>query len=368
MPKFKHVVELDYTPSFRTEKVAGMFDVPVADKLRKEWDIDIPIEGKDWSVGLIVGASGAGKTTIAKRAFGEDAYFNGSVWQEKSILDDFSKDHEIKTITDSLSHVGLASPPAWMLPYSALSNGQRFRADLARAMLETEGLLVFDEFTSVVDRTVAKVGAFAAQKFIRKMKRQFVAVTCHYDVTEWLEPDWVYDVSAEKFAWGRLRRPSISIKIERCHHSAWQLFKGHHYLSADINKSARVYVAFVESEPAALCAVLAFPHPNLKNCYRGHRTVVLPDFQGIGLGNMLSEHVAELMLSEGKRFISTTSHPAMIGHRMRSEKWRLRKAPKRNSKPGRTSKESRSAAWNRLTCSFEYVGDVNSAKSGTSRV
>lgn len=357
MPKFKHVVELDYTPTFRTEKVAGMFDVPVTEKLRKEWNINIPIESKEWSVGLIVGASGAGKTTIAKRAFGEGAYFNGNKWQEKSLLDDFSKDHEIKTITDSLSHVGLASPPAWMLPYSALSNGQRFRADLARAMLETEGLLVFDEFTSVVDRTVARVGAFAAQKFIRKMNRQFVAVTCHYDVAEWLEPDWVYDVSSSSFTWGLLRRPQISVEIVRCHHSAWNLFKGHHYLSADINTSARVYVAMIDGEPAGLCAILPFPHPKLKGAWKEHRTVVLPDFQGIGLGNRLSEHVGDILRDEGKRFISTTSHPAMIGYRNKSAKWILTRKPSRTGASKGMQKGS--TAHNRLSASFEYLGERN---------
>jgi len=366
MPSFVHVVEADYCPTFRTEKVAGMFDVPVADKLRKEWNVQIPIEGKDWAVGLIVGASGAGKTTIAKRAFGEEAYFTGNEWRAKCLLDDFREDLDIKTITGALSHVGLASPPAWLLPYSALSNGQRFRADLARAMLETEGLLCFDEFTSVVDRTVAKVGAFACQKYVRKMGRQFVAVTCHYDVAEWLEPDWVYDVSSSTFTWGRLRRPPIEVTIERCHHSAWELFKGHHYLSADINKAARVYVAFVLGEPAALCAVLPFPHPKLKGAYKEHRTVVLPDYQGIGLGNMMSEHIGEMLIAEGKTFISTTSHPAMIGHRIRSKKWVMTR------KPGRTGRNKSgvlagTTAHNRLSASFRYVGDVNGAQVDASR-
>lgn len=354
MPRFKHVVEVDYTPTFRTEKVAGMFDVPVTEKLRKEWDIDMPIEDREWSVGLIVGASGAGKTTIAKRAFGGEAYFNGNKWESKSLLDDFSKGHDIKTITDALSHVGLASPPSWMLPYSALSNGQRFRAGLARSILETEGLLVFDEFTSVVDRTVAKVGAFAAQKFIRKNNRQFVAVTCHYDVSEWLEPDWVYDVSASSFTWGRLRRPEITIKIERCHNSAWKLFRGHHYLSAELNHSAHCYVASINDEPAGFCAVLPFPHPQLKNVWKEHRTVVLPDFQGIGLGNRLSEHVGSILKQQGKRLISTTSHPAMIGYRNKSDKWVLTKSPRRN--PASKSGIQKKTASARLTAAFEYIG------------
>ena len=39
-----------------------------------------------------------------------------------------------------------------------------------------------DEFTSVVDRQVAQIGAHAIQKYVRKHGRQFVAVSCHYDI------------------------------------------------------------------------------------------------------------------------------------------------------------------------------------------
>lgn len=356
MPSFKHVAEIEYKATFRTEKVAGMFDVPISEKLRKQWDVNIPVEDKDWSVGLIVGASGAGKTTIAKRAFGEDRYFSGHKWEAPCFLDDFAENIEIKKITDALSHVGFSSPPSWLLPYSALSNGQKFRCDLARALLETEGILVFDEFTSVVDRTVAKIGAFAAQKYIRKSGRQFVAVTCHYDVAEWLEPDWVYDVSTSEFKWGRLRRPDIRVEVERCHYSAWRLFRGHHYLSAELNKASRVYIAFVLGEPAALCAILPFPHPKLKNAYREHRTVVLPDYQGIGLGNRLSEHIGDMLKKEGKSFISTTTHPAMIGHRVKSDKWVLTRKPGRVNKPSADAIKQTAASFSRLTCSFRYVG------------
>lgn len=356
MPRFDHVVQTDYQPTFRTEKVVGMFDVPAASKLTKSWQVDLPIEAADWSVGLIVGASGAGKTTIAKRAFQDAVFFDSHKWGTTSLLNDFDAALDVRTITDALSHVGFASPPAWLLPYHCLSNGQKFRADLARAILETSGVLVFDEFTSLVDRTVAKVGSYAVQKYVRKMKRQFVAVTCHYDVAEWLEPDWVYDVSTMEFSRRLLRRPSIEVQIQQVHHSIWQVFKGHHYLSADLNTSARIYLATLEGQPAAMTAVLAFPHPQVKNMWKGHRTVVLPDFQGIGLGNKLSEHVGDLLLADGKRFTSVTSHPAMIHYRAKSLKWKMTREPSRVAKVGVSSTKSMNKSGNRLTASFEYMG------------
>lgn len=283
MPRIKHVVESDYVPSFRTEKVAGMFDVSPESKLRKEWDIDIPIEDRDWQIGLIVGASGSGKTTLANHVFGDNVH-HGFDWNAPSLLDDFPEDADAIDITETLSKVGFSSPPQWLLPYSVLSNGQKFRADLARCLIEYDDLFVFDEFTSVVDRQVAKVGAFAFQKSVRKSNKKFVAVTCHYDVEEWLQPDWVFDVSENRFKWGCLRRSSIDFTVHQCDRSLWSIFKGYHYLSADIAKTARCFCGLIDGRPVALTAVLPFPHPKRKGLWKGHRTVVLPDFQGMGIG------------------------------------------------------------------------------------
>lgn len=367
MPSFDYVVSTKYKQTFRTAKVVGMFDVPIEENISKQWHIDLPIEDLNWSVGLIVGASGSGKTTIAKQAFKDATYFVNNEWKENSLLDDFDQSLDIKTITDALSHVGFASPPSWLLPYHCLSNGQKFRADLARAVLETKNILVFDEFTSLVDRTVAKIGSYAVQKFIRKQKRQFVAVTCHYDVAEWLEPDWVYDVSTMCFDRRLLRRPSIEIKIQQVHHSVWRIFKGHHYLSAELNKAAKVYVATIDGEPAGMCSILPFPHPKVKNIWKEHRTVVLPDFQGIGLGNRISELVGDFLLSQGKRFTSVTSHPSMVHYRAKSTKWRMTRQPSRAPAPGANAKvhSSSNVSASRLTASFEYIGSQNAKKVST---
>ena len=64
---------------------------------------------------------------------------------------------------------------------------------------EERNIIVFDEFTSVVNREVAKTGSFAISKAVRATKKKFVAVSCHRDVFEWLEPDWVYDTDCKQF-------------------------------------------------------------------------------------------------------------------------------------------------------------------------
>ncbi len=359
MPRFKHVVESPYKETFRTAKVAGMFDVPVQDKITKEWDIDLPIDDIEWQIGLIVGASGSGKSTIAKELFGENLH-TGFKWKASSLLDDFVKNLEATEITAALSSVGFSSPPQWLLPYSVLSTGQKFRAELARCLVENKELTVFDEYTSVVDRAVAMAGSVAFSKALRRSDKKFIAVTCHYDVEQWLQPDWVLDVSIGEFKRGCLRRPELEIKVFRCDYKAWRLFKGHHYLSGDINKSARVYIAELNGEPCAMAAVIPFPHPKLKNAWREHRTVVLPDYQGLGIGNRLTETIGEILKQEGKKLISTTSHPAMINHRMRSKKWVMTKKPKRNTMANNIG--GNTTAVSRLTAAFRYVGNIDSAQ------
>lgn len=214
MPSAKFVVESKTSNSFKSNKVKSMFDCDM-EVVKKEFDVNIPIEKENWNIGLIVGASGTGKTTIAKKIFEEFDLFQGFDWDSESIIDDFGDDYSAKEITEVLSKVGFASPPDWLKPFNVLSNGQKMRAELARLILTSNKPFIYDEFTSVVDRQVAKIGSAAIQKFIRKQGKQFVAVSCHYDIEEWLEPDWVYDCNKMEFKQVRLRRPQIQCVVRK---------------------------------------------------------------------------------------------------------------------------------------------------------
>ena len=70
MPHFDIIKETVVTDSYRVQSVIGAFDLDNA-KLDEHFEGDIDIEGKDWNVGLIVGGSGTGKTTIATNVFGD---------------------------------------------------------------------------------------------------------------------------------------------------------------------------------------------------------------------------------------------------------------------------------------------------------
>ena len=114
-------------------------------------------------------------------------------------MDDFPEGLETQEITRLLCSVGFASPPDWLKSYDCLSQGEKMRVDIARALCLDKSLVVFDEFTSVVDREIAKVSAFAISKVVRRSSKKFIAVTCHYDVVDWLEPDWVFCTDTMEF-------------------------------------------------------------------------------------------------------------------------------------------------------------------------
>lgn len=190
MPSFNIVKEWEKPRSFRAESVIGSFTLSDV-KLRKEFVGSIPIEAEKWQVGVIVGRSGTGKTTIAKQLFPK-AYIKGFEYKHATVLDDFPEELTVNEITRALSSVGFASPPDWLKAYEQLSQGEKMRVDVARALTLKQNMIVFDEFTSVVDREIAQVASYAIQKAIRRSNKCFIAVTCHYDVLDWLQPDWVF--------------------------------------------------------------------------------------------------------------------------------------------------------------------------------
>lgn len=350
-------VPVERTP--RVLQLEGLFDLPPTLRSELTWEVDLPLDERPWHLGLIVGPSGSGKTTILRDLLG---WTPGVLWwpPDEAVVDAFPDRMGIKEVTGLLSSVGFSSPPAWLRPFHALSNGEQFRVTLARVLAEAQPgrPAVVDEFTSVVDRTVAQIGSAAVAKWARRAGRQLIAASCHYDIVDWLQPDWLYDTGPGQFTWRSLqRRPAIRLEVYRTTTAAWPRFAHHHYLSRDLHPAAKCYVALVDSQPAAFAAVLAFPHSRRPG-WRGHRTVCLPDYQGVGIGNALSELVAASFVTTGRPYFSTTGNPAMIHHRARSPLWRLTRLPSRSA-TGKGSKAATFAptvATDRLTASFEYVG------------
>lgn len=359
----QHTINLDCPihDSFRVQQIAGMFDLPLAERASECFEVEVPDETEPWQIGLIVGPSGSGKSSVARGVYGDAFYTPGNWPTDRAVIDCFQQ-RPTREITQMLTSVGLSSPPAWVKPYSVLSGGEQFRCDLARALLTDQPLVVFDEFTSVVDRTAAQMGAAAVSKTLRKRRadQRLVAVTCHYDVADWLAPDWVLDMGTGHLARGCLRRPGIRLEIFRCGYQAWRLFSRHHYLSRTVNRAAHCYLVMSGGEPVAFCALLAVP--GKRGAWRISRLVVLPDFQGLGIGSQVLQTIAQMYVSQGKGVSITTAHPAMIAGLKRSSDWQVSAVKKTGyavqlgAKRGALTGYIESSSRGRAVVSFQFVG------------
>lgn len=197
MPCFDIVKTHVADESFRVSNVRSSFDLQDT-KITEHFKGNIDIENINWNVGLIVGASGTGKSTIAKEVF-KDYYINDYQYSANSVIEDMPKTKYVNDIFKTFSCVVFSSPPSWLKSYSVLSTGEKMRVDLARSLLEERDIIVFDEFTSVVNREVAKTGSFAISKAVKNLNKKFIAVSCHSDIIEWLEPDWIYNTDTQVF-------------------------------------------------------------------------------------------------------------------------------------------------------------------------
>lgn len=136
------------------------------------------------------------------------------------------------------------------------------------------------------------------------------------------------------------------------------MFKDHHYLDGNINKAARCYVGVWDDQIVAFGASLALPSGTIKNAWRGHRTVILPDFQGMGIGVRFSDAIGQIHLEQGLRYFSRTAHPRMIWYREHSPLWKATSKHKKLRKDVSIKNMYKDHYFDnkRICGSFEYIG------------
>lgn len=312
--------------SYRAERVKSLFSVESGSTFTLT--ADIPPLPPDWRIGLIVGPSGSGKSTLGSEIHpGTPITDLSADWpSDQPIIDAISPAAPFDSITSALAAVGLGTVPAWLRPYPILSNGEKFRAGLARILTQQPPLAIIDEFTSVIDRQIAAVASVAFAKAVRRLPDTRVTLlSCHYDIIDWLQPDWMFDTATGKFTGACLRcRPSLRLELAPCHRRQWSHFERHHYLKVSQLPPGLAYLGILNGTPIAFCYVKREYAPN-RTADTLCRIVILPDYQGIGIGVRLATQLARYWhQSQGRRLAINTRHPQFV-HSLTRHGWELRK-------------------------------------------
>lgn len=128
-----------------------------------------------------------------------------------------------------LMGIGLNSIPAWTQPYKSLSQGERYRADLARMICRAEqqpesyaaSWKIIDEFTSCLDRTTARSVASSLGRMLRDRQHTgWVVASANADIVNWLQPDLVIalnDAGEAQFMTNpssKMKKPDVLVRLD----------------------------------------------------------------------------------------------------------------------------------------------------------
>ena len=154
---------------------------------------DIEEMNKDnWNILLICGKSGSGKSTILREVYGDVKPIEYDY--TKCVISQFPRLTE-EDACDLLASMGLASVPTWLRKPQELSNGERARLDIAKAIYDANGgIVLLDEYTSVVNRAAAQSMSHALQRYARQKNLKIIIASCHFDIVEWLQPDYMFNL------------------------------------------------------------------------------------------------------------------------------------------------------------------------------
>lgn len=330
------ILKSEVNKEFRCQVAANSLDIDVEKKSIHHLKIDnINIPDK-WNIGLVYGNSGSGKTTMIKHLFG-DKIFEVKLDEDKPIINQLPEDMSYEDCAKMLNGIGLNSVPCWIRPVKTLSNGQRARAEAVYLMTQSDEIIFIDEWTSVVDRTVAKAMSLCLYKYAKRNNKRLVLCSCHVDILEWLNPDWMIDCNKQKFILPESedfffnKREQLQFEIKEIDRASWKYFSKYHYLSERLpGGKLYLYGLFHNGNQIGFnCFANYVPYTKSqklkkqKIIYHFNRTVIHPDYNGLGLGIKLVNETSKLLLKKiSCRIMGKFSSIPMYKSLIKNEQWK----------------------------------------------
>lgn len=197
MEDTKFIIDKRFTTraprSDRILEIAEAFGIGLEDKEFVIFD-NLELEVKKGDIVYITGQSGSGKSLLLReleKQMGERgmkiANLDKMELPEIPLIDQIGKD--TNDAIRILSTAGINDAYLLIRKPSELSDGQRYRFRLAKAIETGADVWVADEFLAVLDRTAAKVIAFSLQKTARRTGKTVIVATTHTDMVDDLSPN-----------------------------------------------------------------------------------------------------------------------------------------------------------------------------------
>ena len=327
----------DATPSARLVDVGLRFGVPLQSPgkvVAKRLAIDL------WpgSITLIVGPSGSGKSlmlaSIARQVPTARLVTDVPFPQDVAVLDAVAPGRPVYDALRILTACGLGEPMLWIRRFHQLSDGERFRARLARAIslhrrTDSATPLLCDEFGAILHRRLAKAIAFNLRKLVTREGLTLVVATSQDDLEKDLKPDTIIRLGGDEpeveKCDRRQRRTGVSfsprLRIARGCVRDYRRFSVMHYRRRDQLGFVEKVFVLRDTRDDSQMGIVVFGMPALELRLRNEATggrfvrnaarlnrevrvlkrlVIHPDIRGCGQGHRFVERALPLA---GVRFV-----------------------------------------------------------------